>query len=152
MRDLARGTHPEQLKTMGVDPVAGALLDRLRDRAYPHIAHLGAAAAAFTDQVVVMMGRVAHDVGVITAYQVDALDEPKRLEDLKGPKDGGPADPRVNSVRLDYQVLRGEPALARGNDLGHCAAWSGELVSGAVENFKNGGGIAHGADDTESQT
>lgn len=83
MRALAGGTDAEQLKTMGVDPVARALLDRLGDRPYPHIGHLDAVAAALADEMVVVMGRVAHDVGVITTYQVDALDEPKRLEDLQ---------------------------------------------------------------------
>ena len=137
---------------MRVDPVARSLLDRLGDGTNPDVADVDGALTHRTDQMVVMVRRVARHVGVAAANQVNALYQAQRLEDLERAKYRGSAHPWLGAVCLANQIVGREPALVRCDDLSHGAPWLGDLVSGPIESLQNGGGITHGGDDTESQT
>ena len=74
--------EPEQLEAVIVDPVAGLAGDIADDRPQTGIVDLAGPAAARADDVVVV-GRLAADVGVLAGRQIEAFDGAEPLEELE---------------------------------------------------------------------
>jgi len=86
VRAFLRGTlgaQTEQLDPMRVHNVPGPRLDLAGHGLHPAVLDLRAAAAPLADDVMVV-GRLAHDVGVLPGRKVEALDEAELLEQLEG--------------------------------------------------------------------
>jgi hypothetical protein len=60
---------------VALDPVSVSLPDFVYESGQLAVGHVFAASAARTDEVVVVFGRVAHDVCVRAARQVEPLDD-----------------------------------------------------------------------------
>ena len=76
---------------MVVDPEAGLARDVLDDRAQAGVVDLGRPPAARADDVVVV-GRLAADVGVLAGREVETFDGADLLEELERAEDGGAPD------------------------------------------------------------
>ena len=82
---------------------------------------------------VVVVDRVAGDVGVVAARQVDALHEAQRREQVERPEDRRPADVQPAPPGVLDQLGRGEVPVSCGDQPGDGAARLGQPVAGAVE-------------------
>src|SRR5690349_9988355 len=107
----AGGAPPEQFETVAVDREPGPPLDRPDDVADPAIVDLGRAPAVLADHVVVM-GRLAGDVGVVAVREVDPLDDVELHERVNRPEDGRPPDAQAAGLRVREEVGGGKRALA----------------------------------------
>jgi hypothetical protein len=117
---------------MGRHLPAGPALDLFDGGSQPEVGHVRDGATALADDVVVVL-RLARDVGVVAAGQVDALEDVKLGEKVQGPEDGGATDAQILGAGVGEQVVRREVPVARRHELGHGAAWLGEAVAGFVE-------------------
>jgi hypothetical protein len=139
---LARAAEAEQLKPMHIDPVAapaGDLGDGLRDSAPFHLC--GPAAAGAHDVVVVP--RRARHVGVLAIGQLDALQDAKIGQQVKGTKEGGAAEPLVSAAGDRFQLGSGEVPIVPGDQIGHDATWASQAVACLVQRSNDGILICH---------
>jgi hypothetical protein len=136
------GAQAEQLDPMRVDDVAGPRLDLAGHGLHPAVLDLRATTTALADDVVVV-GRLADDVGVVATGEVEALDEAELLEQFEGAEDRGPADPQLASFRLTNEIERGEVVPAFGDHLSNDAPRLGHVVAGFVQRVRERKRITH---------
>jgi len=105
-----RRTQAEEFETVVIDAITRPTGDLAHDVAQAGVVDLVRATAPRTDDVVVMR-RLAADVGVLAARQVEPLDDAQLREDFEGPKDGRPTDARAASPGSGDQLGRGEVAV-----------------------------------------
>ncbi len=125
--------QPEQLEPVGVDQVAAVprdFCDYLLEAAVRHLSRLAAAA---TDDVVVVMLRLAGDVRVLARWKVEAFESPELGEKVEVAEEGGPADLHAPSAGHVKQLGRREVTGSAVDELGHSAASPGHSVSGTCE-------------------
>jgi hypothetical protein len=138
----ALGAQSEQLDSMGVDDVARPCLDLAGDRFDPAVFDLGAPTTSLADHVM-MVSRLADDVRVLPAGEVEALDEAELLEQLEGAEDRCPADAQPASFRLTDEIKRGEMVAALRDHLGNDAPRLGHVVAGFVQGVRERKWITH---------
>ena len=92
---------------MVVDAVARRPFEVADDVAQASVGDITAAATPRAHDVVVV-GRLARDVRMVAARQVEPLHRAKTGEDVKRAEDRGPPDPEPPRARLGHQVRRGE--------------------------------------------
>ena len=98
----------------------------------------------------VVVGRLAGDVGVLAGGQVEALDEAELEQHVERPEDRRPADAQVaGRGRLD-QVGRREVARLVGDERGDRPPRLGHAVLAALEGGEQGDDVDHAADDSRS--
>src|SRR5437870_1777956 len=95
---------------MRVDLVAGAPPDLPQRHVQVALVDANRAAAARADEMVVMR-RLAADVGVLPAGQVDPLDQVEAGQQLQRAEDGRPTEPGALTPRRAQEILGGEVAL-----------------------------------------
>lgn len=117
---------------MGVDPVAGPSPDLPGDLSQAEIRDVGRPATARADDVVVM-GRLAGDVGMPAGGQLEPLDEAEFGEQVEGPEDRRPSDPEPLRARLGDELGGREMTRLRGDQRRHGAPRLGGSVARAVE-------------------
>ena len=100
----------------------------------------------------VVVGRFAAHVGVLTGRQVQALHGAKILEDLERPEDRGATHAEVLVARRVHQVGRREVAVLLGDQRRQRPAWLGQAVAGAFERGHDRGGVAHAGVPTTVET
>ena len=100
------------------------------------------AAAARADHVVVME-RLANDIGVFACRQVDALDRAQLGEHLEGAEDGCPSEPQPARPRMVDEIGRREVPLVLGDQRSDGAPRFGEPVAGAFEGGGDRRGVEH---------
>ena len=135
--------HPEQLEAMLVDPEAGLAGDVTDTRRRPVSSISVGPAAARADHVMVV-DRLAADVGVLAGGQIDALDDAELLEDLERPEDRRPTDPEVARPRLGHDARSREVPVLVGDKAGERPPRLGQPVAGLVERGHECGRVAHG--------
>jgi len=140
----------EQLNSMRVHDVSRPGLDLAGDRIDPAVLDLGAPSAALADDVV-MVGRLADDVGVFAVREVQTLDEPELLEQLQCAEDGRAPDAEASSFCLTDKLERSEVVPALGDHLGHDAARLRDVVAGLVQGVGERERITHSQNDTKSR-
>ena len=118
---------------MALDPIARPLCDLLGDRSNAAIVDVDRATAVRTDHVVVVIIRLARDVGVLAVRQIDALHDAEVHEQVQGPEDGRPADARLARPCVRQQGGRGEVALTAFQRRRDGPPWLGQTVTGSVE-------------------
>lgn len=138
----ALGAQSEQLDPMRVDHVARPALDLARHRLDPAIFDLGASTTALADDVMVVC-RLADDVGVLSGRKVEALDEAELLEQLQGAEDGRPTDAKPTPFCLADEIERGEMIPALRDHLGNEPARLRHVVAGFVQGIRKGKWITH---------
>ena len=117
---------------MAADLVAGPLGDLLREGTDPAIVDLGAPSAAGADDVMVM-GRFADDVGVLSGGEIDPLHDTEREEELERTEDGRPPDPGAPLARVRHEVRRAEVPAPSIEQSGDDTPRFGETMPGGVE-------------------
>src|SRR5262245_1358106 len=142
LRRRAARAAPEQLEPVAVDPITGPALDRADDVPDPGVVDLGRPAAALADDVVVM-GRLAADIGVITVRQVDPLDDVQLVEGVEGPEHRRPADIESLCPGVGEDVGGRERPVPLGDERSHGTARLGQAHAGAVEGGDERGWISH---------
>ena len=128
---------------MRVDGVAGALLDLLDHRPQAEIVHLRRPAAALAHHVVVV-ARLAQDVGMVAVGQVEALDDAQGHEDLERAEDRGAAHGQPAAPAFTHQLRRREVAVVLGDHGGHEASRLRALVARAVQHGEERFHCGHG--------
>lgn len=123
---------------MGIDPVAALGSDPAHDPAETRVVHVGGAPASAADQVVVVVGRLAGDVGMITGRQVDPLDGPDRRESVDRAEDRRAPDVEAPRRGIVHQVGRREVPASSGDDVGHGPTRPGQAIAGAAEGGDRG--------------
>jgi hypothetical protein len=118
----ARRADAEELEPVALDAIAGPSGDLARHLAHPAVIDFGRAAAAGADDVMVMLGRLAGDVGVLARRQVEALYETQVREQLQGSEHGRTPDRRAPVRRIVDEVAGREVAGALRDQLGNSAA------------------------------
>ena len=141
---LARRTQAEQLEPVVVDAIARPPGDVLDDRAKARVGDRIAPTAARADDVVVV-GRLAADVGVLAGGQVEPLDRTELLQHLERAEDGRPADAEMLAARRFDQLGGGEVAVAVRDEGCDGAPRSGQAVAGVVERRDDRRWVSHGA-------
>ena len=139
---LAVWTDAKELKPMGLDPEARPAGHIAGDRRHPARLDLGRALAHRADHVMVV-NRLAFNVGVVPAGQIDPLDRVQLGEQLKGPEDRGPADIELLAARVIDQVGGGEMAVPFGDQASHDAARLGQPIASPVEAGDDRRGVGH---------
>lgn len=129
---------------MRIDAVSGALLHPLEERIEPDVADLDRPAAARTDDVMVMRGRLAGDVGVLAAGQVDPFDQPQSGHRLERAEHGGAAHRMASAPAGNQHVLGGEVTVVRGDRLAHRASGAGDPQAGTAERGDDHVAVYHG--------
>ena len=132
---LAGGAEPEQLEPVFIDAVAGPPCHLENHGAQPFIGDVGHPPAARADDVVVVE-RLADDVGVLSARQIDSLDRVQLDEDIQRPEHGRPAHSEATGSRVRNQVGGSEVALVLGNQGRQSTAWPGQPVAGPLESCR----------------
>jgi hypothetical protein len=158
LRGLAVRAQPEQLETVVVDAIAGRPLEVTDNVAKAGVRDIAAAAAARANDVMVV-GRLARDVGVVAARQVEPLHGAEAGEDVQGPEDGRPPDPEALRARLGDQIRRREMGPLLRDQLGDRPPRLRQAVALTFEGDEQGIGSEHGRTiagdagfvDTESQ-
>ncbi len=117
---------------MVVDPVAGPPLDVAHDRAPAGVVDVAARPHVRADDVVVM-DRLAGDVGVLAGRQVEALDGVQIGQDVERPEDRRPADAEASGSGVGDQIGRGEVPGSRRDQLGDRPPGAGQPIAGVVE-------------------
>ena len=140
-RGQAGRAEAEQLEAVVVDPIAGLPRDLAHDRSQAQVGDLGRAPTRGAHDVVVMR-RLAADVGVLARWQVEPLDSAELREDLERPEDGRAPDAEVTAARVAHQLRGREVARLLGDQHGQRAAWLGQPVAGAVEGGDDRGASA----------
>ncbi len=114
------------------------------------IADIGGPPAPGADDVMVMVGRLAGDVGVIARRQVDPLNGPHGFQDLERSEDRCPPDPEVPGGCIVHQVRSGEVPRAGRDEIGHCATRHRQSVASPIQRGERGIRVGddgtHGAD------
>lgn len=113
---------------MGIDAVAGPPRDLVGDGLHTEVLDLGRPSAARADHVMVME-RLAGDVGVLAARKVDALERVELGIQLESPEDRGSPYAQPLRARVAQQIGCREMALAVRDQLGHSAARGGDPVA-----------------------
>ena len=134
--------QPEQLQAMVVDAEARLAGHVANHPAQAGVIDLGRPAAARADHVMVV-DRLAADIGVLAGGQIDALDDAELLEDLERPEDRRPSDPEVARPRLGHDARRGEVPVPICDEAGERPARLGQPVAGLVERGHERGWIVH---------
>jgi hypothetical protein len=132
----------EQFEAMAVDAVARAGLDVVDYRRQPGVGDVRRPAASAAHHVVVM-ARLAPDVGVVAVGQVEPFHDAQRQEQVEGSEDSCPANAQPALANVGHEVGGGEVAIPGGNQLGHGSAWAGQSIAGAVEGGEEGGRGCH---------
>lgn len=89
------------------------------------VANIGGCAALKADEMV-MMRRLAWDVGVAAIRKVESLHKALLCKKFKETKDGGATDPKTASLRIVQKLRRREVALALPNEFCELAARPGK--------------------------
>ena len=97
----------------------------------------------------VVVGRLAGDVGVLAGWQVQALDEAELEQHVECPEDGRPADAEVRAGARVDQVGRREVAVLVGDERRHRAPRLGHAVARCARARRGGGRRRPCPDDTD---
>lgn len=141
---LTGWAQPEQFEPVVVDPESGALGDAGHDLAEPRVVDVQRASAPGADDVVVMVGGLTGHVGVLTAGQVDPLDEAEFGQEVQGPEDRRPADPESLALRIPDQVGSREMAGPTCDQSRDDPPRLRQAVVAAIEGGEEGRGMHHG--------
>ncbi len=123
---------------MHVDPVTTFRCNAADHESEAGIAHIGGPPAPGADDVMVMVGGLAGDVGVIARRQVDPFDGPHDLEDLERSEDRRPPDLEVPGGCIVHQVRSGEVPRAGRDEIGHCATRHRQSVASPIQRGERG--------------
>lgn len=132
LRGLTGRTDPVQLESMGLDDVPGVSSDLIDHVLEAVIIRLVGPPAARANDVVVM-GRFARHIGVLTGRQVEALQDLEVGEEVQRPEDGGTTDTQATVARLIDEVRRREVTVALLDQVGDGATRFGEPITGLIE-------------------
>ena len=123
---------------MVVDPEPGLASDILDDGSQAGIVDLGGPPAARADDVVVMR-RLAADIGVLAGREVETFDGADVLQELERAEDGGPPDGGAALLGRGDQLGGREVAVLLGDQRGQRPARFRQAVAGAVEGGRRSG-------------
>ena len=127
---------------MRFDPIAGSRRDRSDDAVDPGVVDLLGPAAAQADDVMVV-DRLARNIGVLPGRQVEPLDDPELGEQVERPEDGGPTDAKLAGLGVRDEVGGREVARALGDELGHRPPGRSHPVTGVVERGQELARVGH---------
>ena len=117
---------------MNIDPIPAPSRHLVDDAGHPAVANVGGSPASGADDVVVVRGLARHE-SVLTARQIEPLDEPELRQDLERPEHGGATHAEPSSAGRGHEVVGREvPSLLR-DELGESPAWLGQPVAGLIE-------------------
>ena len=122
----------EQLEPVGVDAIPGPPTDLADHRLEAGVADIGGPPTARAHDVVVV-GRLAGDVGVLARRQVEALHGAEFLEQVERAEDRRPADPEPSAPGVGDEVCRGERPRTRRDEFRDDPPRSGHPVPRVVE-------------------
>ena len=117
---------------MGLDLEPGCAADISGDGGHPAGFDLGRSGALRADHVMVVH-RLALDVGMVAVGQVDPLDRVQLGEQLERPEDRGPAHVQPALAGIVDKVGSREVAVSAGDQAGHHAARLGQPVARPVK-------------------
>jgi hypothetical protein len=140
----AAGAQPKQLEPVAIDPVARPALDVVDDGKQPGVLDVRSPAAARAHDVVVM-ARLAGDVGVVARRQIDPLDGAKLDEHLQCPKDRRAADTQPTRMGVGKQVRGREMAISGRDQVRNDPPGPGEPVACCAEGEFGGEAGGHPA-------
>ena len=92
---------------------------------------------------VVVVGRLAADVGMLAGREVEAFDGADLLEELERAEDGGAPDGGTALLGRGDQLGGGEVAVLLGDQRGQRPAGLRHAVAGAVEGGDDRGWVGH---------
>jgi len=122
---LTVGALAEQLKPMLLDLESGAPRRLCRHSVNAAVANIGGGAALEADEMVVVR-RLAWDVGVASIRKIESLHKALLCKEFKETKDGGATDPEAASLRIVQELCRREVALSLPNEFCELAARPGK--------------------------
>ena len=137
------GHSPNSSRRCSSTRIAGLPRDIADDGPKTGIVDLSGPTAARAHDVVVV-GRLAADIGMLAGWQVEPLDGAELLEDLERPEDRRPADAELAGPRgLGDELGGGEVAVLVGDQRGQRPARLGQAVAGTVERGDDRGRVGH---------
>ena len=142
---MAVRADPEHLQAVGIDREAGRRLDPLQDGPQAQLADLDRSAARGAHHMVVMGVGRARDVGVLSGWEVDALDEVEVGEELQGAKDRGAANGPPPRARGGEDILGGEMPILVRDRLSDGTASHSQALAGAAQCGEETIGLGHRA-------
>ena len=92
----------------------------------------------------VVVDRLAGNVGVLTGRQIEPLDRTQIGEQVEGPEDRGSPDAEPLHPGVDHEIRRREVAGLVRDQPGHRPPWLGQAVTRTVEGVDQGRRITHG--------
>lgn len=107
-------TEPEHLEAVLVDAVAGSPGDLTDDQSKTRVVDFVRSPAARADHMVVVR-RLADDVGVLAGWQIQAPDQVELFEDFERPEDRRPADSQAPRPDARDELGGGEVTLLIGD-------------------------------------
>jgi hypothetical protein len=141
-RGLAGWAQSEEFESVLADGVPGPTLDLTDDGAQSGVVDVVRPAAAGAHDVVVMR-RLAGDVGMLARGQVDALDEVELGKQVEGAEDGRPADGQALDPGCSHEIGCREVAIPIGDQPGHGAARLGHPMRAAIQGDQQGLHLHH---------
>jgi hypothetical protein len=139
----AIGAEAVELEPVVIDAEARSARDLAGHGAHAAVLDIDRMATAGADHVVVV-DRLAGDVRVLTAGQVEALHHAHPGEELERAKDGRPPDAETPAPGIVDQVGSREVAFPIGDELGHASARLGDAEPGPVKGDDERLRISHG--------
>jgi hypothetical protein len=118
---------------MRIDLVSGPAADFADDRLKAGVLHLDRPTAGTADDVVVVLLRLARDIGMLAGWQVESFQSAEFREEFERPEDRRPSDLHTSFGGLIEQLGRREVSGPAVDELGHSAARPGDSVAGACE-------------------
>jgi hypothetical protein len=123
----------EQLEPVRFDLESGSRLDLADDRLQAQLTHLDGLPAARADEMVVMGGRLAGDVGVFARREVDTLDQSQVGQHLDRPEDGRPGNGTSAVPSPPHDILCREMAILLGDDFCHRSPGGRDAQTGTIQ-------------------
>ena len=128
---------------MGLDLIAVAPPDLVDQPGQFAVGDVLAVPATRADQVVVVFVRIAHDIGVRAAREIQSLHDAQVGQQIQGAEHRRPADVHPLEAAAFKQVGGGEMASGGRNELGYQAPVWRCLITCPFERLDDSSGLVH---------
>ena len=130
---------------MFVDPIAGVPGDLGHDGPQAMIVDVPGPTTTGADDVVMVL-RVARDIGVLAGRQVQSFDRLDLDQEVERPEDRRPSEAEAAATRLDDEIRGREVPVLLGDESGDGTPRFRSPVAGLLKRSKDGRGVHHAVD------
>ena len=128
---------------MGLDPISVAAADLFHQAGQLAVGDVDATAATGADEMVVVLGRIAQDVGVRAVRQVQALDDAQAGKQLQGSEYRGPTYLGLPQPCPAQEIRGREVSPGARDEIGHQPPIRGGLVARVLKCLDYASGLIH---------